>query len=991
MDQEKETKRQAERCRALAQRIVRELTPASIQVLGGSGALAEALEKTGAQLLPENAELGTAALLVVEDPEWVDLPALQCAQVLLVCTDASAMADCAKQLAAQGLYRDFEWKNRGKAQQTALFCRSSAVQDVQQLLAGYEMTLDELRERMQQAERTGEEQTAQLERLRSDLSLSRSHEKDLEKTLNNVTSSTFWKMSWPLRYFVSKGRQLTHTFPPFVFLGQLRRVGISGVRAQAKAKKEYAKLFPGRTMRADRFASAELLVRQAADQPAAPRISIVVPLYNTPQQFLVELLDSVQNQTYQNWELCLVDAGQDETVGQTVAARAAEDPRIRYRKLEKNEGIAGNTNQGFALATGEFIALLDHDDILHPCALWYVAQAIAEQGADFVYTDEVTFEGDIDHLTVYHFKPDYMLDNLRSNNYICHLSVFSAKLLAAVGGDERAAFNGSQDYDLYLRLTEKAHKIVHIPHLLYYWRSSPTSVASNISAKTYCLEAAVKALYAHYERVGVPVDEVSMIPGTPGFYKTDYTITKPGRVSILIPSCDHSSDLRTCVESICRKSTYEDFEIIVIENNSREPATFRCYERLQKEHRNLRVITWQGTGFNYSALNNFGAREATGEYLLLLNNDTEVISPRWIEEMLMYAQQDRVGCVGAKLLYPDNTIQHAGIGFGFLTLAAHMHKNFPVGHPGYMGRLVYAQDVYAVTAACLMVRKSVYEQAVKFQTPTLVRSADRAAAYDVGGKTIYVLSAKGLVCQVDTTGEILSVALNDGGYLTVTSNESGCKAAVRVYDASGQPVFAYRSADRFIMTAALSADSRTLAAVTMGQSSGVFTSYVVFYRINSEAALTTSALTGSLIYDLFPMGDRFCAVMEEQLCFLDHDGEVCAAYSYGGDYLRRVDCGGDGYAALLLGRYRNGTQHRIVTVDSDGSALAALDVDGEVLSISAAGRYVAVLFSDHMTIYDKTLTECARLDAVSEARQVLMRADGSAVLAGSTAASLYLP
>mgnify|MGYP000549070508 CR=1 FL=1 len=365
---------------------------------------------------------------------------------------------------------------------------------------------------------------------------------------------------------------------------------------------------------------------------------------------------------------------------------------------------------GFALATGTYIALLDHDDILHPCALWYVAQAIAEQGADFVYTDEVTFEGDIDHLTVYHFKPDYMLDNLRSNNYICHLSVFSAKLLAAVGGDERAAFNGSQDYDLYLRLTEKAHKIVHIPHLLYYWRSSPTSVASNISAKTYCLEAAVKALYAHYERMGVPVDEVSMIPGTPGFYKTDYTITKPGRVSILIPSCDHSSDLRTCVESICRKSTYEDFEIIVIENNSREPATFRCYERLQKEHRNLRVITWQGTGFNYSALNNFGAREATGEYLLLLNNDTEVISPRWIEEMLMYAQQDRVGCVGAKLLYPDNTIQHAGIGFGFLTLAAHMHKNFPVGHPGYMGRLVYAQDVYAVTAACLMVRKSVYEQ-----------------------------------------------------------------------------------------------------------------------------------------------------------------------------------------------------------------------------------------------------------------------------------------
>lgn len=286
--------------------------------------------------------------------------------------------------------------------------------------------------------------------------------------------------------------------------------------------------------------------------------------------------------------------------------------------------------------------------------------------------------------------------------------------------------------------------------------------------------------------------------------------------------------------------------------------------------------------------------------------------------------------------------------------------------------------------------KSVYEQTVKFQTPALLCGADRAAAYDVGGTTIYVLSAGGLLYQLDTAGEILSVALNDAGYLTVTSNESGCKAAVRVYDASGQPVFAYRSADRFIMTAALSGDSRTMAAVTMGQSSGVFTSYVVFYRINSETPLTTTALTGSLVYDLIPMDGRFCAVMEEQLCFMDDTGEVRAAYSYDGGYLRRVCCG-DGYAALLLGRYRNGTQHRLVTVDADGQALAVLDVDGEVVSMSAAGRYIAVLFSDHMAIYDKNLTECARLDAVSEARQVLMRTDGSAVLAGSTEASLYLP
>ena len=701
----KENKKETQRCRQLAQRILRELAPGSVQVAGGRGVLAQELERSGAVLTDAAPEL-----LVMEDPAWEPLPETLGQQVLLVCGEETAFASCAAQLAQKGYVRDFDWKDRARGQLTALFCKGEPLPPEDQLVC-YEKELDGLRERLWNAEHTAQEQSAQLERLRSDLSLSRSHEQSLEKTLNGVVNSTFWKLSWPLRYLVSKCRQLWHTFPLFVFFATLRRVGIAGVRAQAKARREYGRLFPGKVMRADRFATPELLVKQAAAQPAGPKISIVVPLYNTPQQFLVELLDSVQNQTYQNWELCMVDAGQQEEVGRTVLERAASDSRIRYKKLDRNEGIAGNTNQGFAFATGDYIALLDHDDILHPCALWYVADAIVKQSADFVYTDEVTFEGDIDHHTVYHFKPDYMLDNLRSNNYICHLSVFSAALLAKVGGDERAEFNGSQDYDLYLRLTEQAQKVVHIPHILYSWRSSPTSVASNISAKMYCLESAVKALRAHYQRVGVPVDDVSMIPDTPGFYKTDYTITKPGRVSILIPSCDHASDLRTCVESIYRRSTYPDFEIIIIENNSKEPATFRYYDQLQKEHpENLKVLYWQGTGFNYSALNNFGAKAATGEYLLLLNNDTEVIAPRWMEEMVMYAQQDRVGCVGAKLLYPDNTIQHAGIGFGFLTLAAHMHKNFPVGHPGYMGRLVYAQDVYAVTAACLMVRKAVYEQ-----------------------------------------------------------------------------------------------------------------------------------------------------------------------------------------------------------------------------------------------------------------------------------------
>ena len=705
LDQEKQNQEAAERCRALAQRIVRELAPRSVQVLEDSGLLEKAFCKMNTAVVQSAPEL-----LVVADPQWVTLPAVQAEKVLLVCAEYAGMADCAKQLAAQGFCRELAWKDRGKEQLTALFCRMAAP-ELPELEDGYEQQLDVLRERTLLAERTAAEQAAQLERLRSDLSLSRSHEQELEKTLNSVVNSTFWKASWPLRYLVSKCRQLWRTFPLFVFFATLRRVGFAGVKAQAKAKKEYKKLFPGKAMPADRFADVELLVKQAADQPAAPLISIVVPLYNTPHDFLVELLDSVQNQTYRNWELCMVDAGQDADVGALVQERARTDSRIRYRKLDSNEGIAGNTNQGFALATGDYIALLDHDDILHPCALWYVAEAIAKQGADFVYTDEVTFEGDIDHLTVYHFKPDYMLDNLRSNNYICHLSVFSAALLAKVGGDERAEFNGSQDYDLYLRLTEQAEKIVHIPHLLYYWRSSPGSTASDISAKTYCIDAGIAALKAHYARCGVAVDDVSLIPGTPGYYKTDYTIDHPGRVSILIPTCDHIRDLELCVDSIYARTTYPDFELILIENNSKQPETFRAYERMQKEHPdNLKVVTWEGKGFNYSALNNFGEQYATGEYLLLLNNDTEVITPNWLEEMVMYAQQKRVGCVGAKLLYPDDTIQHAGIGFGIGGVAGHLHKYFPAASDGYMGRLNYVQDVYGDTAACLLIRREIYDE-----------------------------------------------------------------------------------------------------------------------------------------------------------------------------------------------------------------------------------------------------------------------------------------
>ena len=287
--------------------------------------------------------------------------------------------------------------------------------------------------------------------------------------------------------------------------------------------------------------------------------------------------------------------------------------------------------------------------------------------------------------------------------------------------------------------------------------------------------------------------------------------------------------------------------------------------------------------------------------------------------------------------------------------------------------------------------RTLYDESVKFQTPSLQSRGGRAVAYDVGGTEVYVLSDKGLVYKLDCAGEVLNASLNQKGWLTVVCGESGCKAAVRVYDAEGEAVFAFRSSDRFVMTAALSADSRTLAAVTMGQENGVFASYVVFYRVNSDKEEGRCTLRGSVVYDLTAAGSGFCAVTEEQLCFLSGDGVMTAAYDYGGDYLRRVSVSDDGYAAVLLGRYRTGTQHRIVTVNGEGKELAALEIDAEVASLSAAGRYVAVLTGEELVIYDKQLKPCAQLQEVSQAREVLMRSDGSAVLAGSMAASLYLP
>lgn len=434
-----------------------------------------------------------------------------------------------------------------------------------------------------------------------------------------------------------------------------------------------------------------------------PLISIVVPLYNTPVIFLREMIESVLSQTYNNWELCLAD-GSDEKheVVKSICLNYAKDNRIIYKKLEGNYGISGNTNECLKITNGEYIGLFDHDDLLHPAALYEVVKAINENNADFIYTDEITFMDEIKNVFNPHFKPDFAIDNLRANNYICHFTVFSKHLYEKTGAF-RSEYDGSQDFDMVLRLTENANKIVHIPIILYYWRAHANSVASDVSAKPYVIESAHKAVEAHLRRCGLK----GIVKDTvvPSMYKIEYDIIGEPLISIIIPNKDHIDDLEKCLSSIKEKSTYQNYEIIIVENNSEEKETFNFYKEIESDK--IKIVRYKGK-FNYSAINNFGFKQANGEYILLLNNDVEVISNVWLEEMLMYCQRKDVGAVGAKLYYPDNTIQHAGLGLGLLTLAGHYHRNFPKEHPGYMGRLIYAQDVTGVTAACLMVKKSVY-------------------------------------------------------------------------------------------------------------------------------------------------------------------------------------------------------------------------------------------------------------------------------------------
>lgn len=471
-------------------------------------------------------------------------------------------------------------------------------------------------------------------------------------------------------------------------------------------RKEYADY--DTWLRIMRVSRQELFAQRKTKFSYAPKFSVVVPLYHTPAKFLKDLVRSMMYQSYANWEMCLVNASpEDVHLTSLLENWAMRDKRIRVIRLEKNLGIAQNTNAGIAASTGEFIAFLDHDDFLEPDALFCYADALnKDKTIDVFYSDEDKTDEYAAHYFYPHFKSDFNIDLLHANNYMCHFLAVRKSLVDTVGGLNEK-FDGAQDYDFVLRLTENTQKIYHCPRILYHWRCSNQSTAANQGNKMYAIHAGKEALNAHYKRIGW--NARAQEGAVDGWYQTKFTLKEEPLVSILIPNKDHTDDLDVCLNSFFERADYQNYEFIIIENNSVLPETFAYYEKIEKEHDNVKVVYWEA-GFNYSTINNFGFKFAKGDYIMLLNNDVELITPDIFQSMLGFCIRPEVGIVGAKLLYNDHTVQHAGVLVGAGGLADHVFKGIHEDDPGYMGRAISSQDVSAVTAACLLVKRSVYEE-----------------------------------------------------------------------------------------------------------------------------------------------------------------------------------------------------------------------------------------------------------------------------------------
>lgn len=502
---------------------------------------------------------------------------------------------------------------------------------------------------------------------------------------------------------------------------QTCEINVQELKNANKPKSFWGRLF-GREQPEKKDSYEEWLQKQRPDRKTLrrqrrtslqknPLISIVIPLYCTPIPYLKELIGSVCAQSYENWQLCLADGSTDEKAGEFIAKQYGRDRRILYRKLDKNGGISLNTNEAVTMAEGEYLMLCDHDDTLEPDALYEIAKAINGQpGADVIYTDEDKISMDGKHYFDPHFKSDFNLFRLRENNYICHIFAVKRELADRVGY-LRPEFDGAQDYDFILRCCEQAEEIVHIPRVLYHWRCHMDSTAADPTSKMYAYEAGRNAVREHYQRMGT--DARVEMTDRPGWYRSYIKIQGTPMISVIIPNKDHIDDLELCLFSLTKKTTWRNYEILVIENNSENPETFEYYKKLPGRYPKVRVLTWEGE-FNYSAINNFAAGEARGEYLIFLNNDVEILTPQWMEEMLQLCQQENVAAAGAKLYYPDGTIQHAGVVLGLGGIAGHIMCRASGDDPGYFGRTVSVQETSAVTAACMMVRKTEFDAAGGF-------------------------------------------------------------------------------------------------------------------------------------------------------------------------------------------------------------------------------------------------------------------------------------
>lgn len=452
----------------------------------------------------------------------------------------------------------------------------------------------------------------------------------------------------------------------------------------------------------------ELEIQKQKRFSLEPTISIVVPAFNTPAKFLIEMIESVEKQTYSNWELCIADGGSSQGHIRAILENYAQkDKRLKVIFLRTNRGIAFNTNEAISRSTGEFISFMDHDDILPPFTLYEIIRAINENpDADFIYSDEDRITANGKKRFDPYFKPDWSPDLLTSCNYIGHLTILKKDLLTKIGNLRREC-EGSQDHDLVLRAGEKAFKIIHIPKILYHWRIHKQSVAQKAEQKIYAYESARRALQEHIERIGRR-GTVEVLPIL-GLYKIMHKLSKKPLISIMIPTKNNIILLKQCISSIIEKTSYKQWEMIIVDTGSEATEVFRYYDHLTNQHPNIKFITWDKS-FNYSAVNNFSVQSARGEILLFLNNDIEVITNDWLERMLEHVVRSEVGAVGAKLYYPNDIIQHAGLIVGMEGIAIHFHKFFPRDSSGYFGRLKAIQNLSAVTGACLMMRREIFNE-----------------------------------------------------------------------------------------------------------------------------------------------------------------------------------------------------------------------------------------------------------------------------------------